>query len=396
MIVLNTRFFRMLFIVYIAATCYASVTLYYNDDYKYFFLLVTAVVGLMILIHEREKIKFKNYTLIQIGVCTAVFLFISFIAMLFNGFGIYFTNDILYMVLPLLLVYVIINLDKDPNKDFYFIAIMIGELLFFLSSNLNIMFNINAYLSISFSDSYSPFEHFASLPLTAVFTYFYARKRRVLTIITFVFAFLSFKRLSVLFIIAIAAFGWLFKNKKVPIFLINLTAVVFIASPLMLDLILSPEFVAWFNATFEKTFQEFTMGRFDQITYILNYEGDTLGRGAIQYVLANEAAGHVSSTFHADLLRIYIETTIIGLIVFCFSLFNLIKIHRNFYCYFYLVFVFLTMFASVLLHEVVSMVLLLLMCNVDFDALEKLDKLKAANKIKKTSLLGARKRTNKI
>ncbi len=371
MITMGVGFFRFLYVLYIIVSTYAATTGYYNDDYKYFFLLLPIVYGIFFLLLKRGQFTIKTHILTQIGTVIITFIIVSVLAMFVNGMETHFEIDIVYMTLPLLLIFVVLNVDREPNKDFYMMGIAIGEIVYFVVANLPILFDINSYLSISFSKSYSPFELNTSQPLTAAFVYFYARKRYGMAALCFIFAFLSFKRLSVVFICFILLTGWFFRGKKVPNMLTNLTALAFIASPLLLDFLLSPEFTAWFDATFERSFQQFTMGRFTQISYVMNYDGVLLGRGVVHDMLSSPEHSVVSSYFHADLLRIYIETTIVGLTVFCFGYFNLVKQHKNFINYLHMCLIFATMFASVLLHGTSTIFATYLLCCVDFDALEK-------------------------
>lgn|GEM_PF-2324129 len=374
MVVVNSKWVRASFLLYILLHTLSDVT---NQAYtvpKYMVMMCSMALGLLLIIANAGTIRLKLQGFFPMLACAAFFILISVAAMLSNGLNLYLWEDMGHMLLPLLFAFILINVDPSPDRDFYFTAIMLSRILYFLYDNLSQLFNIGAYQAISYANSYSPFEHPASQVLTATFIYFYARRKPVRMILSAVFSILSFKRINVVFVLAVLLLGRLARGRKVSVLLINITQIVFIASPLILDFILSPAFTVWFSNTFGQSFNQFTMGRFSQITYVMNYEGSLLGRGAVSHMLKSTGFGIFH--LHADLLRIYIETTLAGLVLFVTASFNLVKTHRNVFCYLYMLLMFITYFSSVALHGVLNMICVYFICFVDFDALDEAEKLK--------------------
>ena len=192
---------------------------------------------------------------------------------------------------------------------------MCGALVFsFIGYILEIgidKFNISNILSIDFLNSYSPFEsHYSagtSIAMCAFFMYY--RKNKVLGLLSLIFAFLTFKRAAVLFAILLLILPRIINvNKELGRKYINVIKIIFIFLTLIYFWLLLPTSSDIFFDIFGETQSNFTMTRSDFLNTLLNMGFKSSGFGSITDVLGRG--------LEMDLISIFLETTIVGLIIF--------------------------------------------------------------------------------
>ena len=76
------------------------------------------------------------------------------------------------MFVPMLYTFLIVNVDDSENMDFYFDSILIGQLLVFLNHFGSIL-DMQHIMSISFENSYSPYESTTADYWCMLFFYYY-------------------------------------------------------------------------------------------------------------------------------------------------------------------------------------------------------------------------------
>lgn len=369
MLKIDAGWTRLGYALFMLSWC-AGEVLHYNKFIKYFFMMFAICTALLLLYLVRPR-EIDCTLPVQMGLCVAVLAAISAVAMFFNGFHQDMLNDLCKIFFPALFAWLLYSCDPRPNKDFYFDVMLLIQLAVFISK-YHTLFTPAHFLSISFAESYSPFESDASTRFTILLVYYYIRKKPLRFALVFLLNYLGFKRINVVFAFALLLLGWAIRKARVSNTLLGLTKAVFVLSPLLLLFFMSPAFVDWFYQIFGMEFNDFTKDRFNQIIYIMDYNGSLLGLGSVLRMLLETR--YPIYPMHADLLRLGIETTALGLFVYVNSMFNVLRIRRNIYCYALMLFIFTVNFASTELGDFPSYLMMFLMCQIDFAAQEEAEK----------------------
>ena len=103
------------------------------------------------------------------------------------------------------------------------------------------------------------------------------------------------------------------------------------------------EFAFWFESKYDVDFNEFTMTRFYIVNMVIDANLTNYGLGTVTHYL--EVLGNEGQTnMHNDILRIYMETTIIGSIVFTYCFFKIAS--KNIFSYFLMLFMFVELYLA--------------------------------------------------
>lgn len=345
--------------------------------YKYIFFGVLCFLALLILLLAPREEKIIWDVMLWMGACTVVFILVSLVGMFFNGFRLYpeFTRDLFRLIGPAVMAFLIYNVERGSGEnaiDFYFGVFFATEVIQYFFTIVLPQLSLSSILSISLSESYSPFETTQASRFTICLFYYILRKKPFMSLLALIASLLSFKRFNLLFSVVFVCMGWVTvrTKKRVSDRLIYLTALAFCLAPLVLMLFVSDSFVGWFEGTFDQDYNQFTMGRFEQFRYIFQYEGSLIGLGSTKYMLAERfARGGYAAELHSDLQRFYVETTIVGLCTYVVGMFSLIRIRRRYYTYVLMVFIFTLMLITPQFGDFPTYLLLFLICQTDFDAM---------------------------
>ena len=358
MLKINSTTVKIAYAIFILAWLAGNLMDNAGDDFKSVFVSLMPIINVWTGNASYSDIKY--YNLFQILLVVVVFSIVSVGAMLVNGFQMHMFKDLFYIFFPMLLCFGIINVDKDGSLDYYIDLAFFSYVIYFIYGfRAN---SITLITTISFAESYSPWESGMADVFFIAFYYYYVRNKKIRCGLAFIFNFLSFKRIHVVFSIGFLLFGWVFrvfKKTDVNKVYLNCVKVFFMLSPIVINFLVSDEFAQWFNKTFtDLDYASFTMGRFDQIIAILNYDMSTRGLGVINYYLEEQNA--FVKIMHCDLLRVYLETTIIGLVVFVNSYMNVTK--KNIYSNILVVFFFVVMFSSTCIQNIFYWFLIFMSC----------------------------------
>ena len=348
---------KILYTFFCFAWCIGDYTNNYNDEYKYVILFIH--ISLLLMVFIKKFLIFKNkkiffiYELKQISFVMISFVIISLIyQIMLMDFKTYFIKEIFYMFIPCLYVFLLVNSEEKKNYSFYFnITLIIFSIFFFIE--FKDILRLANILKISFINSYSPFE--SNIPFAGVFlvlyTYFLLNKNKKRAFLSFLLCFLSFKRVHVIYILLLPFIYLLFKNKVyVSKKVLNVTKIFFVFSPLLIEFIFSDYFSEWFYTVFNIDFEKFVMSRFSLINYVLDLNFKNYGLATTYYItppssqIYNMMGNTAQFNMHCDLLRIYIETSIVGLAIFVNSYFNVAK--DNIFKYILMLVYFFIMFSS--------------------------------------------------
>ena len=344
MIKVDYRWIRISYLIFIVAWIIGDMRNNINDDFKYIFMLLVIVIGIVILIGDSGPIR--NFDdMLHIMSVPVILGAITLLYSVLNGMKLLMMWDLFYLIMPYLMVFVIINVDQNKNREFYFDCLLIGHIALFIYQYIDIL-DLEHIKMISFVESFSPYESVTAHIYTLLFYYYYVKNKKLRCFLALFFGILSYKRLHVVFAIAVLLLGWTVRKLKVNNHLGNIVKLVFISSPLVLYGLLTDQFASWFQYTYHVDFGQFTMGRFDQLREVITSDITNYGLGSIKYYL--DSQGAYINILHSDIIRILIETSIIGLNTLVYAYFNVAK--KNIYSLILMTFIFMIMFTSTVIN----------------------------------------------
>lgn len=345
MIKVDYIWIRVTYLLFVIAWIIGDMRDNINDDFKYVFMFLLIIIGLVILLRNMNSTVYNMDDLFYIMLVPVFFGSVSLIYSLINGMKFLLMWDMFYLIIPYLMVFLIVNIDQNKNKDFYYDTLLIGHMFLFFYKYGRIL-DLEHIKQISFVNSFSPYESVTAHIYTLLFYYYYVKNKKVRAGVALFFGILSYKRLHVVFVVAVLLLGWTVRKKVVSFFMERIVKAIFISSPLLLYAVLTDSFASWFLATFKVDFGEFTMGRFDQLREVITTDITNYGLGSIKYYF--ESKGAYINILHSDIMRILIETSFIGLIILVFAYFNVAK--KNIYSLILMVFIFMIMFTSTVIN----------------------------------------------
>lgn len=353
---------HLLFILFIISWNIGDLINNQNDDFKYIFLFIN-ILYLICNYKRNKKLNQGKLLLNLLFFIVPLFIYSLFLQVLAHSFSFQTIKDFLYILSPILYVYLIVESEEEGNFDFYFNVEFFAATLTFLLRALPILTPSNI-LSISFLNSYSPFEGIGNADGFFVLFFYYAiNKKKSMKWISFILLFLSFKRLHVIFAVMLIILQPFFeknKDKKVNSLIFYLTIAFFLVSPSVLSLICNNNFENWFYKEFGMKLDAFTMGRVTTLNYVIDSNRTNLGLGSISDFLAKARMinPYLADDLHNDIMRIYLEGTVVSLWLMVINYFSLTK--RNLYNYLMVLFAFLVMFSSHLLTSCIFWIFALL------------------------------------
>lgn len=328
MLTINHKFLRVTYAVFALAWFVGDYTGNWNDDYKYAFWILSALCAILPLLYyglgyKKRIEKWDTYLLKQVGMVSFVFAMISICAMPFNGFHLLMWKDLFYIFMPAFYVFVIINLDDSDNFDYYIDWIFYTFTInFILIAGIH-SFTVSNFMSMSFADSYSPWESGLADAYCICFYYYFMRKQWGKCIVSLILNIMSFKRLNLIFTVFVLLFGRFLKDKPVPRPVRYIFKTILVVSPLLVYLATEDSFATWFESAFGMDLNGFTMGRFNQINFINDLDENMTGLGMTHLMLVQHDFD--IKRLHCDVVRILLETTIVGLSVFVNNYVNIGK-----------------------------------------------------------------------
>lgn len=349
---LDGKFTKTTYTIFILSWLVGDFTGNRHDDYKYGFWILSAMLGLMPILYyflgyKRKKDKWDTYILGNIGFMVVAFAVISICGMPFNGFHLVMWKDLYYILMPAIYVFVIINLDRSEDLNYYIDIVFWGFVINFVLIAKPSSFTPANFMSISFAESYSPWESGLADAYSICFFYYYHTKKKYKAGIAAVLNILSFKRLNLCFMVFTIFVGPLLKHKPVSKAVEWITKTALIISPLLIYAILEDSFALWFENQFGMDLNGFTMGRFNQLNLICDLEENMTGLGMTHLMLIKYDFD--IHRLHCDIMRILIETTFAGLVVFVNTFVNIGK--RNQKAFSLVVFYLIVMVSSTCLEN---------------------------------------------
>lgn len=269
----------------------------------------------------------------NLGNCGKVFLHILFGALVLiaitivkqikNGFHSYSINETIFLITPIAFVFCFtkkMNIEKIG-------LLMKASLIIFILSFIYKFFNdisINNILSISFIDSYSPFESELAYLFLVYECFFIFSKNNKFAIISMIMCILSFKRLCCIFSIVIYLVSrFIDIYKKVNMKTVVVTTLFFIILPIATCFAIDNNIDGYLYSKYRISLDEITLSRTQRIELVLNSNKINYGLGSTTTYLTEKLNSiHDSNleqrNLHNDLVKFYLECGILGLAVLVF------------------------------------------------------------------------------
>ncbi len=287
------------------------------EKYKIKYFLALAVCTLFLLRHWGNNRFFRTefYAYIRNLILLAV---ISVTFGVTRGIPADILNEVLYLLVPIVFSYALINVKGGQVKsclEQFFWIILIG---FILINRRN--FSIASILSINFMESYSPFESGISYVSLLMALYYKWENNKPKLVVCVIMGVLSFKRLALVCMILVLILPIRKVKGSHNLKLAqNITIAIFCLIPLFLQAVFSEGLEQHISNFIGMDINAFMKGRFTALQIAFENYPPAGGLGSLRKFLTNSYSWitytekNRSMDLHCDIVRFYLECTILGL-----------------------------------------------------------------------------------
>lgn len=306
-------------------------------DLKYAFALLFVVVIIFQNVWVKERaivINAVTKKIMNIVWCLIFLFLITIVLQLINGYNSYAFNEAIYYFTPIAIIFVysqIATSESIDNVMNWMFVIYVVNFLYDTAGNLTVA-NI---MSISFSDSYSPFESGYSFIFILFECYYLKKGRTGLAAVSFFINFLAFKRLAVVMGIFFFVFRKvIFNDKKISDLTFYATVAIFVLIPVVTVYAVENDFDEWFYGVFGEDIDELTLLRYSRLEMTIASDEIKYGMGSVVTFMTeklndlNETSLD-SRSLHNDLVQMYLECGIFGSIAWTYSYFKFARVSRS-------------------------------------------------------------------
>ncbi len=323
-----------------------------STNLKHAFLMIAILIYFVPAIIGREKSLVMKDECKTICITVAILYVISLVFQVKNGsFKIYSVAEVYFFLAPLFFAAAFINkADREDVDNFMIWTLYIALFSFLLPKFMNGsmvlqniigLFDIRALVLTSTS---SIGESDLSNYFMLLFIYFIYRNNKKHYILAAVGCFLGYKRVTVLFLIVmVIVLRFIPREKLVPKGVWIATVVAFVALPALSSFLYTDEFASFFYQTFGIDFNMFSMSRYSITRAVIRGNVTNYGLGTITNWLENRGVA-LELNLHNDLLRIYMETTIIGSVALTYGYFKISR--KNLFSYCMMLFIFIECYVA--------------------------------------------------
>lgn len=311
---LNVFLVTLVFIVYgLTGSEYAVSE---NSIYKYIVLLGALCVAFVTCFFKKENVSsiFKRTFIfdqrgnfLALGLITVTYSFaISLVNMRFTFRTIF---ELFLMFAPIIYAYMLVEvlsfktLDKTIVINFF-----ITFLIYLLTREMSFLQIITSLFKTNYFESYSPLESsvFSGLATSFAFYFIFFKNRIVLKVLSVLFVFMTFKRLSIVFVVLLILFSFFRKtiNKSIAKKSVVTRSVIIFLFLCFYYLFVHPVNRNWIEDTFNVNISSLTMTRSDRFSMLYSSNYISYGFGSsteYMYEHFNNVA------LEMDLIKIIIE-----------------------------------------------------------------------------------------
>lgn len=311
-------FMRLLFGISIVLYLISSYAPFFHPQLKYF-KYILPFIQLLFLVFIRRVIIIRpllNYFLQNFILYLFVFL-VSFLVVLYSGLYPRFFIEIFLVFSPLLFAFGLSFLYTYEKKVFFVRIAFWGTVGTYILEKGNYFFAILLHPSLlidAIRTSTIDTESGLSFIFGLFFLYYMMERDKKYFWLSLLFCVISFKRISLIGIIACFLFWFLFKNKQETI----RRAKAFVSLLLLLsNLLIISVFFQLISGDYDEFIKHYTglspnqflMGRYDLYMSVMSFIGDIkafgIGFGKIADILSSHDS--VLLNFHSDILRTFLE-----------------------------------------------------------------------------------------
>ncbi len=341
---------KLLYMITIISWFYFDFFSSFNDDIKYVIMLFH--FGIMFFVFPKSSKSQNNLKRLKNIIIIYIFMLVySFFCQMINlSFNVLSLKYIFYYIFPAFISYELFTKD-NKNSSFYFNFLFFAACITFLIKAKDFL-NISSILSISFVNSYSPFEEIGLADIfLLLFVFFLKNNNKIFSAISAFFCFLCFKRFHLIFLVIFFIFHFFEKNKKLNFYkskkVNKFVRAIFLVSPFIIMILYSPKMEGYFSSLLNMNFNDFVKGRYNLANYVLDaWRNNNLintGLGTTELYLRSITNGFIGN-MHNDSLRLFVETSYIGVWLMVNKHF---KNTKNLpYSFMILIFIFTTMCVS--------------------------------------------------
>lgn len=296
-----------------------------DTNLKHIFVVLYGLVGVYRLVGKHKKFMYGR-ELIYILICAAVLLAISFIFMILNGYSNAWLTELYFLIVPAWFIFCYLGEDNSKerfdmamNTMFYSISI-----IYVVTKLPNL--NMASIKQISFVESRSPFEFGGAQIFAIMYMYYTYRNLKWKKRISCILAIFSWKRMALVFVILFTILQFFVrKSKPISIKYRVIMTIAFCMVPACMEIILTKDFSEWFYKAFTIDLKSFMMSRHELLSYAMNADEPSHGLGTFFSIKIPWYGGYLEQSMHNDIIRLYLEVSIVGLAVFIWCYSSLVK-----------------------------------------------------------------------
>lgn len=339
-----------------------KINIHFNEIFFYFIIISYAfdfgnikyiITWLYIILDTIVTLKENNWKIIYSSNIKDYFYILnSFIILIVitiflqlrNGFNSYAINETIFLLTPILLVMCYIKnissiqLKRTINISFYIVTIS------FIYKFLDVISWENIK-KISFTNSYSPFESELAYIFIIYEAYFITQKDKKRTILSALLCSLSFKRLCCIYaIFMLIAAKIVDINKKVSKKILYITISIFIFIPVITCWAVENNIDEYIYNKYKISLNELTLTRYSRLELSIKSNEIRYGLGSTTTYLTKtlnriNGSNINQRNLHNDLVKIYLECGIVGIIAVIVAFFK--NFSNNLISYMLVVYIFL-------------------------------------------------------
>lgn len=317
-----------------------------STSVTYIFMLLPIITGLAVILYvqmtHKNNFKFKYLFELKVGIFVFLtFLLISFIRIQQVGMFTWGTfGESIRILIPFIYTFIIINFLSNADIQFFMRTSAIVATICFLMTIDYSDVTVSNILSISFANSYSPFENFEVALLSealAIYFLYNNRNNKFWCILSVLLVFLTFKRVFIVsMVVLILCVLFKKKDKRVNNVILIISSIFWIVAVNFYMYMLQPKNYFLDMTKFHIDIVNFSMSRAYRVWYLIQNNYQSYGLGSTTQSLNNAfkmglTGNTLGVTLEMDFIKILMELGIIAIIIFILSYYAITR--KNLYAY---------------------------------------------------------------
>lgn len=298
--------------------------------YYILFILIFCAMNALVIIRQKRPVK-NGLKELRLGIISMAVLFLLSIVMqiLNNRIELsYVVGDLFRMVMPIVSAFLLANTFDKDEIGLCFDVLLIRFILQFLLINASHL-SIGNILAISWSNSSSIMESSLAHDFIVLEMLYLMLNKQKKAFLCMIFCMLSMKRISFIAAPLLFIFSKSIQPNSVNRRLLSVIKIITIISPIIVVWLYKKETQEFLQTSFNINLNAITSGRVQIYNLLQRNIGHYNGLGSSNAFLGEYARSTFNTTWngvlHNDILRLFLETTIIGVAVYVRNFFEIIK-----------------------------------------------------------------------